>query len=579
MNLYRFLLFLFLIVSLGNLRGQSTSDIIRLNQIGYHTEGVKMADISSSVEEKVFRIKNSNGDVVFNGNISGSKFDKLSGENISQIDFSGLKEQGTFILELNDSIQSYPFKIGTDLFTEPLKATLKSYYFWRSGTDLKSEYAGRWQRKGGHADSVVYIHPSAATKWAPSNSVISSPGGWYDAGDYNKYVVNSAVSVSSLLSAYEYYPQYLDTLNLSIPESGNNMPDILNEVLSTLRWMLTMQDPHDGGVYHKLTTAKFAPQIMPEKCSGIKRYVVQKSVSATLDFSAVMAQAARVYKNALPLFADSVLFAANKAWFWAKNNPDITYSQQKLNSDYDPDINTGAYGDKSVEDEFAWAAAELFVTTGRDEFLKKVIDYYSSLFQYEIPGWRTVGMYGLYSLLNYKKEFSKEVNNEIALWKKGFLKRAMDMVSYAKRSPTSSLVGYEGRKLVWGSNAALANRGMLLLVAYKITGDHTYYETARSCMDYIMGKNATGYCFVTGLGNKSPMHPHHRISEADGIEEPVPGMLVGGPTSANVLSCNFPSEFPAKRYVDNSKCYSCNEVAINWNAPLIFLLAGVVAGL
>lgn len=123
---------------------------------------------------------------------------------------------------------------------------------------------------------MVYIHPSAQTDKRPAGSIISSPGGWYDAGDYNKYIVNSGISTYTLLGAYEHNPEYFDTLKLNIPESNNKIPDILDEALYNIKWMLTMQDA-DGGVYHKLTNPNFDGFIMPDEADQ-KRYVVEKQL-------------------------------------------------------------------------------------------------------------------------------------------------------------------------------------------------------------------------------------------------------------------------------------------------------------
>ena len=133
----------------------------------------------------------------------------------------------------------------------------------------------------------------------PAGTIISTPYGWYDAGDYNKYIVNSGISTFTLLSAYETYPSYFDTLELNIPESGNGIPDILDEALWNIRWMMTMQDTTDGGVYNKTTEASFSSFVMPAQVTTT-RYVAAKGTAATLDFAAIMAMTARIYKNYLP---------------------------------------------------------------------------------------------------------------------------------------------------------------------------------------------------------------------------------------------------------------------------------------
>lgn len=123
-----------------------------------------------------------------------------------------------------------------------------------------------------------------------------------------------------MLSAYEDFSKYFDTLKTNIPESNDAVPDILNELIYNLRWMLTMQDPNDGGVYHKCTNAAFDGMVMPGITTA-PRYAVQKGVAATLDFAAVAAQASRIlqkYQKQLPGLSDSCLKAAVNAWQWAE---------------------------------------------------------------------------------------------------------------------------------------------------------------------------------------------------------------------------------------------------------------------
>ncbi len=188
---------------------------------------------------------------------------------------------------------------------------------------LEPVYAGKWSRPAGHPDNSVIIHPSLPQMKGKQEALFQHPGGWYDAGDYNKYIVNSGISMATLLSAYEDFKSYFDTLHTNIPPLEKPMPDILNEILYNLSWMLSMQDPEDGGVYNKCTNASFDPMIMPDAARQ-PRYVVQKGTAATLDLAAVAAQAARIFKRIqkeLPGLSDSCLQAAEKAWSWAKTIP------------------------------------------------------------------------------------------------------------------------------------------------------------------------------------------------------------------------------------------------------------------
>jgi endoglucanase len=407
--------------------------------------------------------------------------------------------------------------------------------------------------------------------------MISSPRGWYDAGDYNKYIVNSGITMGTLLSSYEHFPGYWQDRSLNIPESKNEVPDILDEILWNLRWMLTMQDPADGGVYHKLTNASFDGMVMPHKATR-ERYVVQKVTAASLDFAAVMAQASRIFKSfekQLPGLSDSCLTAAKNAWAWSIKNPTIEYDQNKINKTFDPDITTGGYGDRDFSDEFIWAASELTVTTGSDEFavaVKLVPDDMAPL-----PSWAQVRLLGYYSLIRHESTLPPAVRSLIASIKKNVLRLAETLVAGTDEHYMRTVMGKSTRDYIWGSTAVAANQSIALVQAYFITHDKRYIDYALSNYDFLLGRNGTGYCFVTGFGTKRVMHPHHRPSEADGIADPVPGWLSGGPNPSMQDKCNYPSSITDEAFVDDVCSYASNEVAINWNAPLVYVGAAIEA--
>lgn len=143
-----------------------------------------------------------------------------------------------------------------------------------------------------------------------------------------------------------------------------------------------------------------------------------------------------------------------------------------------------------------------------------------------------------------------------------------------------TVMGKTERDYIWGSSSVAANQGIALVQAYKLSGDKKYLRAALSNVDYLLGRNATGYSFVTGYGDKPVMKPHHRPSMADGIEEPVPGLLSGGPNAraAQQDKCaTYTSTFPDEVFTDDDCSYASNEIAINWNAPLVYLLSSIEA--
>jgi endoglucanase len=137
----------------------------------------------------------------------------------------------------------------------------------------------------------------------------------------------------------------------------------------------------------------------------------------------------------------------------------------------------------------------------------------------------------------------------------------------------------QSRDMVWGSNAVVLNQALVLLQGHWLTGRRDFLDAAQSQFDYILGRNPLGVSFVTGYGVRTPMHIHHRPSEADGIDEPVPGLLSGGPNPGrqDARDCKVPyaSSVPALAWLDDNCSYASNEIAINWNAPLVYVSAAL----
>jgi endoglucanase len=307
-------------------------------------------------------------------------------------------------------------------------------------------------------------------------------------------------------------------LKLNIPESNNALPDLLDEVLWNLRWILTIQDPDDGGVYHNCTNAKFDPMVMPDKAIT-PRYVVQKSTAAALNLAAVAAQSSRVFKKfekQLPGFADSCLSAATEAWKWAQQNANVSYDQNKMNEMFDPDVSTGAYGDRNFSDEFIWAASELYASTKDDQY-KGAVNLFPDA-EMPLPSWNQVRLLGYYTLLRTEKQLPSGFKPTAEDLRKRILAKADAMVSHVGDHPYATVMGSSAKDFVWGSSSVAANQSILLIQAFRISGDKKYLNYALSNLDYLLGRNATGYSFLTGYGDKTPMHIHHRPSEADGIE-------------------------------------------------------------
>ncbi len=571
--------FFFIVLSpICVLNAQKTSENIRLNQIGFYPSAPKIAVLVGEARGEFNILDAESKKIVFSGELSAPRINAISNKITHVADFSNFNKTGKYVVSIPNIGYSFTFEIKNEIHRNMAIAALKGFYYQRASTELLEKFAGKWHRSAGHPDDKVLIHPSTATVLRTANTIISSPKGWYDAGDYNKYIVNSGITMGTLLSLYEDFPEFTQKLETNIPETGNNIPDLLNEVLWNLRWMLTMQDPNDGGVYHKLTNVSFDKMEMPNKATE-PRYVVQKNTIATLDFAAVTAQASRIFKNfekELPGLSDSCLKASEKAWHWAKENRNIKYNQNEMNKLFEPKITTGGYEDGNSSDEWIWAATELYITTNHENYFKS-----NNLFPetpWQIPAWNNVRLLAYYSLIRNEKTLTTLGKNEIPNLKKQLINFSDDLLKDVDKQAFNTIMGKSAKDFIWGSSSLAANQGIALLQAYKISSDKKYFNAAIGNLDYLLGRNATGYSFLTGFGSKFPMHPHHRPSESDGIVEPVPGLLSGGTNVGRQDKCNvYTSFFADESYADDVCSYSTNEIAINWNAPLVYLAAALEA--
>lgn len=538
------------------------TESLLINQVGYLPEAPKVALIRD--EAASFEIIDAvSGKKVFSATAGEARYWELSGDTVRTADFSELTKPGTYRLCLEGSDRcSAPFRIGEDVYREITRASVKSFYFNRSGYEITEGFGSKWARHAGHPDTVVIVHPSAASASRPAGTVISSPGGWYDAGDYNKYVVNSSITNWTLMLLYQLYPDYCRALDLNIPESGNDIADPVDELLYNLRWYLTMQDPYDGGVYHKLTTKAFSGFVMPHEATET-RYVVQKSTAAALDFAAVTAMAYRLFADdpseELRTLAAACLEASDRAMSWAEAHPTMIYMQP-------PDISTGAYGDNNLHDELFWARAERALaneTVPENGFLEgiKATD----------PTWNQSATLGLISLALSASPAFEELREAS---KSLIIDYANELVAQSASSPY--LISLD--RFAWGSNSDVANQALIKIIVMRLTNSTRYLPSLQADVNWLLGTNPTGYCFVTGFGTLSPMNIHHRPSGADGVPEAVPGLLAGGPNTVVMNDCQPPvprSSFPASSYTDSECSYSTNEIAINWNAPLVFVLGAM----
>jgi len=547
---------------------EAPTTAIRLDQAGYLPDAAKTAAVVNLSEASEFTVRQKdNGTVVFRGSLSKPVFDPDSGDRVQIADFTDLAAGGPFYLEVPGVGRSWNFRIAPDVYTRVYYLAARAFYGMRCGTavDLGPEFPG-YRHAACHLEGAY--HPSSGKSGAKRN-----PGGWHDAGDYGRYVVNSGVTTGTLLWPWELFGEKLRGISLHLPESGNGTPDLLNEIRWNLDWMLSMQDD-DGGAWHKQTSESFPGFIAPEADRSVS-FVIgtgrqpYKSSCATGDLAAVAAIAARVYVPFDAAYAAKNLGAARRAWSWIGQHPNVTFANP-------PGVSTGAYGDADCRDERLWAAAELWRTTREPAYARYFLNHYRTylptLRQPRPEGWANVAPMAFWTYLlgdGGNKSASAEIRTAV-------LDAVNRTVARTRQNPYRQSLASED--YVWGSNGVAADYGMALLVANALHPDPRYMEAARDNLHYLLGRNSFSLSWVSQVGEHPYRHPHHRPSGSDQNSEPWPGLLAGGPNRhrQDAVLKALPELPPAKIYADEQDSYSSNEVAINWNASLVFLLAGVI---
>ncbi len=541
---------------------------IRVNQVGYKPLAMKSMVFAGVASDKTYWVADAKSGEKIAERYFKDGEDEVDNPYADETDRPFAMDDcdwampGKYKIVADDGTESPAFKVSENVYDDLIKKTVKMLYLQRCGTAIDKKYGGKYKHKK--------CHTKKATLYWDDSVKLDVSGGWHDAGDYGRYVVSGAKAAADLLLAYDNYSKTKKKIidNVGVPHSGDGVDDLLQEAKYELDWMLKMQS-ENGLVYSKVTCANFPGTVMPEEETE-PLIISYTSTPATADFVAVLSLAARVFKGTknseLRSAADKYLKAAKKSWKYLADNPKVKGHTNPAG------IVTGEYPDTKDRDERLWAAAELYRTT-RDKSLIPFIDEYASEVNMTGYGWLDCGGYGCYAALANKnlKKNSSSVYQKIYDGFKGIVNEALET---ADASPygINRTDTYE-----WGSNMGIANDGMMFLMAKQVLkGDDVLYAPdikAQSQLDYLLGKNPTGYCFVTGFGTKSPKNPHHRPSQVK--KKAVPGMLVGGvnnglddPYCENVLK-----DTPAARcYADVDQSYSTNEVAVYWNSPLIFLL-------
>ena len=530
---------------------------IVLNQLGYLPTATKKVIFRIGEEGDAFDVVDvGTNEVTYTGKIGEEVYSAGDEQSCFVGYFSDVTKPGQYKIVSEKYGTSYPFTIGEDIYKEVFKETVRFFYYQRCGQELTKEYGGEWAHP--------VCHSEMATIYGTDKKIDVS-GGWHDAGDYGRYVVATSKAVADLMLAYEVNPEAF-TDDFNIPESGNGIPDVLDEVKYQLQWLLKMQDQTSGGVYHKVTCADFPDiDVMPQDETN-ELIVCPISTTATGDFVAVMSMGSELYQDIDKDLANQCLEAAKLGWEYLKKAPASTVDNPE-------GIVTGAYNDTMDQDERFWAAVQLFKATGDEQYqeeIKAMMDTFTNM-QNPIVGygWQTVASYGLDGYLackNTDPETRKAAEAFQIMLAEGCVENLIKGDAYEIYTSRNNFY--------WGSNMDILTLANLLELADELTQSNNFHEYAVERVNYCFGKNPLGMSYVTGFGTAYPKYPHHRLSVATG--KTIPGMIVGGANvnlEDDVALEKLYSKPPAQCYIDDYMSYSTNEVDIYWNSSLVYALA------
>lgn len=524
---------------------------IFLRQTGFSPDSIKRAVIPFQCED--FQLTDKEGNMIFRGKTRHFGTDPASRDDVYIADFTEFTTCGSYKLYA-EGRSSVRFGIAPDSCKDVCRDTLRSFYYLRCGCGLDMANAGLYE----HAP----CHTAPAVLWEDNSVSLDVSGGWHDAGDYGRYVTAGAVALAHMLYGYKLFPEGFSDIRTNIPDSRNDMPDLLTECKTELLWIMKMQR-EDGGVYHKATTKGHAPFIMPEEDKG-QMYVLPVSSMATADTAAVCALAAGIYEDFDSELAGRLRGCAERAYEFLQSNPEQIF-------DPTPECTTGGYGERSDRDNRCWAAAELYALTGEKRYHEDFLTLIKEDFPKTALGWGEVGGFAslAYMLCGYERD-----DEVCKMLRDAFADEAERLAEKSRSCGYGAAIGEN--EYFWGSNMKVLVAAMTFIIASRLCGKTELLEYAEKQIDYILGCNAVGISYISGSGEYSVNSLHYRPAAADGIDKCHEGFVSGGPNSHAgdyAAKKNIPEGTPPmKCFADVTECYSLNENAIYWNSPAVFVL-------
>ncbi len=576
------------------------SRAIKVNQTGYQPDAGKFAYVGAYLQDQgpltlsgtpTFTVMDVNsGQAVLTGAVSlraanprfpaasGQPADSgvlVSGENIYELDFSALNTPGTYFIAIAGVGRSWPFTIDSDVYAEAFYTQVRGFYHQRCGIAIGQPHTP-WPRIKCHTDPAyecqyvpIFFEPlQDPQKWAifdivggttdRSKSTPDHQGGWHDAGDWDKNLRHYAC-VMDMLNLYELKPTVFTDKQFNIPESGNGIPDILDEAeYGLLVWKKSMTP--EGGVAGFLETSTH-PSIADPK------YVYAYSLRTrwtSLLYAAAAAQYAQLVK---PFNADKAAEyeASAKLAYTFGTNPKNALGYPEKSLTVPAKTNRGTGTDYSFtfseNDDFnkpfvVGAKIRLYLLTQDASYvsdLPQLLTDVQAGFNFTASDGKTsqlkllptkwpfvpadCGLW-LFAGLMQPQMAQALPANVITMWKNQFISLAdayqvLNDKEFYRRSRTPA----QATQMAWGGDC-MTNAAKVLLFAHHLTQDQKYKQAALLNIDYMLGGNATGTSWTTGIGFTYPIPIHHAVSDLDGILDPVPGIAIYGPNEGSLSAFN-----------------------------------------
>jgi hypothetical protein len=523
-------------------RSERTSGSIQVNQVGYCPDGPKRAYFGNwlgsagplPVDDPGFEaIDAVSGARVFGGRAQlRAAADPWSGNGVYEADFSGLRTPGRYRIRVGGLGLSDPFSIAPEVYGPVYRAVLRVFYHSRNGTPILAPWAdpGHERPQGGvpaELDGLYHESVAGSALGCAESDCRRRPvsGGWFDAGDYGQYAVNAAPIWSFAEVGLDLAPGAFGDGDLGIPESGNRIPDLIDELDWGMTWLLAMQDRADGGVYSRLASRRW-DSTLPHRLTE-PRLIAEKTTHATASFAAAAAIHSRLIAPYRPERAKQAISAATLAWQFLETHPQWPGEGERYRNP--PGMHAGEYADASALDNRLWAAAELYRTTADPQYRRA----------YEGLAPRVK--------LDPTAPVSYQDQSLAACWAyllAGGTDRDPESVERARRALVASARWYERMAalhpyrapmhghipfLGWGSFARSTRATVPLLQGFALTGDRALLMDAYASANPQLGANPLSISFITGIGARSPLRPLNKLSQYDSNERPLKGLPVPGP--------------------------------------------------